>query len=115
MFAKKNRLAKTNDIRLVYARGRAFFSPSFTLKFIRKMEGGSRFTVVVSTKVSKKATVRNAVKRHLREVFKTHLHALKVGDYILTVKPGAVKMQLLSLRAELEQLIMKTKLLEIKQ
>ncbi len=47
----------------------------------------ARFTVVVSTKVFKKATDRNRLKRVIREYLHKRLSAWPKGDYIITVKP----------------------------
>jgi ribonuclease P protein component len=89
MLKKANRLAKDRDIQKTFARGRAFFSPFFSVKFL---PGGTnvRFTVVVSTKVSKRAVVRNRLKRLVREYLRTHLPDFKNGDHVLSVKPKAV-------------------------
>lgn len=109
MFSKKNRLAKSKDISLVYARGRAFFSPYFSVKVL-PTDKTSRFTVVVSTKVSKLATRRNAIKRHLRESLKQYRLQLRPGDYIVTVRPQAANLTAKQLREEMEKLLVKTKL-----
>jgi len=86
MLSKTNRLAKGKDIQKTFARGRSFFNPFFTVKFA---PGGDvpRFTVVVSTKVSKRAVVRNRLKRLVREYLRTHLNEFKNGDHIIMLKP----------------------------
>lgn len=87
MLKKQFRLAKDADVKKVFARGRAFFNPLFAIKYFPGPI--SRFTVVVSTKVSKKAVVRNRIKRTLREVIRLNLTKFKPGDYAVVVKPGA--------------------------
>ena len=91
MLKKVNRLAKDKDIQKTFARGRAFFSPFFTVKYL---SGGEnvRFTVVVSTKVSKRAVVRNRLKRLVREYLRINIKDFKKGDHVLTVKPKAVSL-----------------------
>lgn len=92
MFKKTNRLAKTRDVRQALARGRSFFNPFFTLKFLKApLPGAIRITVVVSTKVSKKAVVRNQLKRQVREFMRLRLRFLQAGDYAILVRPAAVK------------------------
>jgi ribonuclease P protein component len=86
MFNKLNRLAKTKDVKAAFAQGRSFFNSFFALKFVKKT-GVSRFTVVVSTKVSKKAVARNRLKRILREILRKNIPALPSGDYAVVVRP----------------------------
>lgn len=110
MFSKKHRLAKSKDISLVYSRGRAFFSSYFTVKVLAR-QGDVRFAIVVSTKVSKRATRRNSIRRHLRETLRPRIPELRPADYVITVKPAAAAMEPKELRAALIGLFQKTKLL----
>lgn len=88
MLYKKNRLAKDRDIKKVFARGRGFFNPYFTLKYLPEGDA-PRFTVVASTKVSKRAVKRNRLKRIIRQVLRLNLNKLPLGDYVLMLKPKA--------------------------
>lgn len=91
MLKKQLRLAKTQDVQKVFAHGRAFFNPFFTVRFKPSNLEASRFTVVVSTKVSKKAVQRNRIKRVLREFLRLNISKFKLGDYAVIVKPKAAK------------------------
>ena len=52
----------------------------------------SRFGIVVSNKVAKKANVRNLLKRRLREIIRAELPGLKPGfDVILLSNPSAIE------------------------
>lgn len=67
MLAKKNRLSKASDFQRVLKSGRKVWGRFFTLKYLSaEAEGESRFGFIVTTKISKKATVRNRIKRRLR-------------------------------------------------
>ncbi|HVY67561.1 MAG TPA: ribonuclease P protein component [Patescibacteria group bacterium] len=90
MLKKANRLAKSKDIQQTFARGRTFFTPFFTVKFLRR-PAGRRLTVVVSTKVFKNATARNRLKRITRELLRRRLPDLPAGDYVIGYKPAAAK------------------------
>jgi len=90
MLGKTNRLAKDRDIKKVFARGRGFFNPFFNLKYL-PAGGAVRFTVVVSTKVSKKAVKRNRLKRIIREILRLNLKNFPLGDYALILKPKAAQ------------------------
>lgn len=89
MFPKIHRLSKNRDIKKVFEKGRNFFTPLFILRFLPRVEGVSRFTVVVSVKVSKSAVRRNRIKRIVRENLKKRAKDLKIGDYMVSLKPKA--------------------------
>ena len=93
MFAKKFRLAKSADVQKVFGRGRAFFNPLLTVKFLGRQDGMPRVAVIVSTKVAKSAVRRNRIKRVLRELLRTNIGKLKAGDYAIVVKPLAAQKQ----------------------
>src|SRR3989338_9563174 len=105
MFSKINRLAKTKGVALVHSRGRSFFSPFFIVKFLLRKDEGKRFTVVVSTKVSKKAVVRNRLKRVVREYIRLHITKLAPGDYMFSVRVAAANKPAGELRHALEEVL----------
>src|SRR3989344_5852957 len=83
MLAKKYRLAKEKDFKKIIASGRSFFSPSFRLRYLATNLDFSRLSVIVSAKISKKATVRNRLKRQMREIIRLNLKQIKPGYDIL--------------------------------
>ena len=87
MLKKVNRLAKSKDIQKAFARGRTFFNPLFNLKAFFT-PGTKRFTVVVSTKVYKRAVDRNRLKRLVREHIRKNLVNYKSGNYLVVAKPS---------------------------
>lgn len=91
MLKKVNRLAKDRDIQTAFVRGRTFFNPYFTIKFVPSRTI-PRFTVVVSTKVFKNAVARNRLKRILREYIRKNLGGFKNGDYVIIAKPKINKL-----------------------
>ena len=87
MLKKANRLAKSKDILTTLARGRTFFNPYYTVKFLSGAE--RKFTVVISTKVFKRANRRNRLKRIVREHLQKNMLMFKPGNYAVLVKPKA--------------------------
>ncbi len=85
MLKRANRLAKSKDIQTAFARGRTFFNPFFGIRFLPK-PGEKRFTVVVSTKVYKRAVARNRLKRLVREYIRKHLEDFRNGSYVVSAK-----------------------------
>lgn len=86
MLKRKHRLAKFKDVKRTFAQGRSFFNPFYRIKFFKKEEG-LRLTVVVSSRVSKKAVERNALKRRVREFLRKNIKSLEKGDYVIDTKP----------------------------
>jgi ribonuclease P protein component len=91
MLKRANRLAKSKDIASAFARGRTFFNPFFAIRFLPK-PAEKRFTVVVSTKVYKRAVDRNRLKRLVREYLRKNLPSFKNGSYVIAAKPKISKL-----------------------
>ncbi|MEK7598125.1 MAG: ribonuclease P protein component [Patescibacteria group bacterium] len=87
MLAFKNRLAKKRDIERVQRYGQAYFSGSVVLKILKNDLRQMRIGFVVGTRVSKKATERNRIKRQLREFFRPAMTtSRKYLDILVLVK-----------------------------
>jgi len=102
MLVRKQRLTQDRDFKLVLRRGRAFFSPAFRLKCLANQLPLSRFGLIVSSKISKKATVRNRLKRQIRAIIRLDLKKIKPGyDLVISVKQPALKFTYQQLAEEL--------------
>lgn len=89
MLTRKHRLTKQKDFDNVFKRGHSFFVKEVGIKVARNDLDCSRFGFVVSNKVSKKATVRNEIKRRLREVVRLALPEIREGiDGVVVARPG---------------------------
>lgn len=89
MLPKINRLKKEKDFKDVFDKGRGFKQDLLYLKIKNNDLKFSRFGFVISKKVSKKAVVRNKIKRRLREILKAKLPTIKKKiDGIIIVNPG---------------------------
>src|SRR3989338_4018632 len=97
MLPKANRLSKNKDISRVFKEGKLVRNDCLSLKFFKNQLTVSRFAFVVSLKVSKKAHLRNKIKRQLRESVRLRLRFIKAGfDAILKAEPGIKNNQNLS-------------------
>jgi ribonuclease P protein component len=108
MLKKTFRLSSSKDIRVTSLRGRSFFSPYFVIKYIAAPS--LRFTVIVSTKVSKRAVERNRIKRVVREAIRHSLPSHKTGDYVIIVKVRAAGKPAADIKDQLDQLLVSTRL-----
>lgn len=70
MLPINNRLKEKKDFSSIMKYGSALSFPLFNIKYYKKQEGECRFGIVVSNKISKKAVVRNLIKRRLREALR---------------------------------------------
>jgi len=89
MLSSTNRLRKKKDIEKVFEKGKRFKEDFLILKIKRNALSQTRFGFIVSQKVSKKATLRNKIKRRLREIVSKKMGKLQKGlDALLIACPG---------------------------
>lgn len=111
MLPKENRLRQEQDFKQLARAGQAVFSPNLSLKLLRNNSDLSRFGIIVSTKVSKKAVLRNRLKRRLREIIRLNLPQLKKGfDVMILTRTAAKDFEYLQLKEILEGLFKKSNL-----
>jgi len=89
---KKTRLTKSADFQRVYRRGKSVAGRYAVLYYFERTgesdEGVSRLGLSVSKKVGT-ATVRNLVKRTLKECFRARQeHIVSNYDYVIIARPG---------------------------
>ena len=79
MLSRKNRLKKKKDFEQVFRRGETLKEGFLTLKLAKNNLKVTRFGFVISLKVSKKASLRNKIRRRLRAIAKTKIPQIKTG------------------------------------
>lgn len=85
MLANINRLRKAGEIQKVFKFGKSARSANFSIRYNPNRGSADRFAVVVGTKVDKRATRRNAIKRQVREVLRQiWLEIPESYDYVIT-------------------------------
>ncbi len=116
MLASKNRLKKKINFARVEIDGKLIQSKSFGLGIYDRSKdfGGdsnntdSRFGFIISTKISKKAVVRNRIKRIFAECLRLKLNDIKKGlDIVFLIKPNVIKASKLELEKEIYEIIAK--------
>lgn len=91
MLSREKRLRSDKDIQLVFKKGRSIFDKVCGIKFVKNNKDFSRFTIVVGTKIDKRAVVRNRLKRQYRSVVAGLLNDLKPGfDIVLLPSKDAI-------------------------
>lgn len=112
MLPKKNRLKKEKDFEKVFKKGKGLRKDFLFLKLLNNNLKKSRFGIVVSTKISKKATVRNKTRRRIREIIRNHLDEIKKGkDIVIVAQPGIEEKSFSQIKETLIELFKKAKLI----
>ncbi|HRY63095.1 MAG TPA: ribonuclease P protein component [Patescibacteria group bacterium] len=102
MLAKNNRLRTKKDYDLVFKKGQTYFSPFFNLKISLAARPTTRFGIIISTNISKKATARNLLKRQIRTIIRKNLANIKDNlDIIINTKPASLVLNYQELEQEL--------------
>ena len=89
MLPKSNRLRKKKDFDRVFKKGKRISENFLIFQFVGNDLDCNRFGFVISKKVSKKATIRNSLKRKLGGLMEYKIAKKKNGiDGVFLVKPG---------------------------
>lgn len=112
MLSKENRLKRKKDFEKIFQKGKSFKQDLLFLKVLENDLGFSRFGFIVSRKISKKAVLRNKVKRRLREGVRTKSKEIKKGiDIVLIALPGLEKKDFWEMKKTLDQLFKKARII----
>lgn len=114
MLSKKNRITKKNDFERIFKKGVGFKENFLILKTASNSSQmkTSRFTFIVSRKISKKATIRNKIKRQLRELVRPQMDKIKKGiDGVFIVLPGFGSKSFQEMKDTVNNLLKKAKLI----
>lgn len=113
MLSRKNSLKRKKDFQRVFKEGKGFKEDSIILKVAKNNTKEMRFGFIVSEKVSKKATLRNKVKRRLRELVKARLDRMRKGiDVVLIALPGLAGKDFKQMEKSANRIFFKAKILD---
>lgn len=88
MLPKINRLTKDKEFDAVFKRGRSNYDKIVGVKIMANKADVNRFGILISSKVSKKAVIRNKLKRQIRDILFKENDFLKVGyDFVIITLP----------------------------
>jgi len=89
MLASVNRLKKKKDFEKIFKEGTGYKENFLYLKIKKSNQETTRFGFIVSKKFSAKSTVRNKIKRMLREIIRINLPHIRRGiDGVIVIMPG---------------------------
>jgi len=115
MLSKPNRLKKKKDFERVFKEGKGFKESFLFLKVAPNNLEISRFGFVVGRNFSKKAVVRNRIKRKLRAAVRIRFKKIKKGiDGIIVAYPVLEKKEFQEIEEIISKLFKKAKILKEK-
>lgn len=113
MLPKENRLKKKKNFEKVIKQKEVFFSQVLGLKKTKNNLKVTRIGIVVGQKISKKAVLRNKIKRRLRHILRDNLEKIKKGyDLIFFTKKGIEKKEFSQLKKEITNLLKRAKIFQ---
>ncbi len=117
--ARSHRLKNRKDFVALYQNGGRYASPHLILRTLRTIATDkprtplpTQFGISISQKVSKKAVIRNRIKRQIRQVIRELLPTISGGwKVVIVVRPGSVECNYEHFLGELKQLLVKARII----
>jgi ribonuclease P protein component len=111
MLAKSRRLVKERDFENIFKVGQSYYTKLFGVKTINNQKNSNRFGIIVSAKVSKKATERNKLKRQIRQIIEEFEKKMVMGfDTVIIALPSSLNYGYKTITGELEKIFIKLRL-----
>ncbi|MFA5134942.1 MAG: ribonuclease P protein component [Patescibacteria group bacterium] len=112
MLPRIHRLSSTEDWRRVHAAGSTVHGRGIVVKVLRSRNAATRFGFSISTKVSKRATVRNRIKRQLRVAAGKYVDSVRSGlDVVFIARTPLVGLSSENMEHEVVQVLKKARVL----
>lgn len=113
MLSKKHRLGAESEILRVMRTGKTGVGPFFVLRWVLNDKENSRFVFVVSTKVDKRAVVRNRIQRQFRDAISKQIGKL-TGNFDIAViaKRSAINASFEDIEKSFYLILAKNKLID---
>ena len=111
MYPKENRLRKKKDFEQVWQAKKSAYLKFLGMKIVENHQNNTRFGVIISNKISKKAVIRNKIKRRIRNIVTKEKDKIKKGwDVVIIGQPAIIEAGLSEIKNEIRQIFTKLKL-----
>jgi len=111
MLARRYKLKRDNDFKMVFEKGKYCQGEFIRVKYFKNELDFSRLAAVIGSKSFKKATERNQIKRRIEEIIRLNWQTIKPGfDIILIIQPTAKGKTYQETEAEITALLKKIKI-----
>ena len=115
MLAKVHRLKLKRDFDRVFKKGRGVSQDFLFLKLLPNDSAKSRFGIIVSQKISKKATERNKIRRRIRAAIFKKLPGLEDNfDAVIIALPGVEEKDFRTIEKTITELFKKARIIKEK-
>lgn len=104
------RLRKGSEFDSVYREGTVVGGPLLVVRYLANEEGHPRWGFAVGKRLAKRAVVRNAVRRRLREAAR-QIEGVAPADIVVTARAGALTASYRELARALERALRKAGLI----
>lgn len=112
MLPKSRKLRALDNFTVIFSGKKRFFGKYLSAN-IAKISGPSRFACVVSLKVSKKAVVRNKIRRRGYAAVRENMAKIRDGYGVMMIfKPEAVKVEFSELRHDILDVLSKAQVIQ---
>ena len=81
MFSRECKLRKDKDFKRIFKKGVCFREAAASIRIIPNDVSINRFAFVVGTKISKKAVIRNKIRRRMENFVQTRLSGISAVGY----------------------------------
>jgi len=113
MLPQVNRVKKKKDFEALFKNSRSFKNNLFIFKIAKNSLEINRFGFVVSQKVSKRATVRNKVRRRLASAVRAEAKNTKAGaDVVIIALSGIEKKEFSEVKEAVKNTLIKSGLID---
>jgi len=112
MLPKINRIRKRKDFEKIFKNSKSVKNKLLIFRIIKNNLRLNRFGFIVSQKVSKKATIRNKIRRRLSESIKLEKDIIKNGtDLVIIALPGIENEKFLGIKNAIHDNLIKAELI----
>jgi ribonuclease P protein component len=91
MLRQINRLSKKKDFEKVFKEGKSSYDKLLGIKILPNNLDYSRFGILVGSKISKKAVLRNLIRRRIREFIKSKIEQIEPGYDLVVITLSPIK------------------------
>jgi len=110
MLEKGFRLTKNKEFDSVFKEGKSGYGRLLGIKIKKNKLQHNRYGLLLSTKVSKLATIRNKYKRRIKAILLEENKELKQGfDVVIIVFPLILNKNYLEIKSEIKNILIKLK------
>jgi ribonuclease P protein component len=79
------------DIDFVFRKGKKYTGQVFYLKYVNSEKSSPRYVIIVSSKISKKAVIRNKIRRQIKEIIRKYKKFIPAVDFAVFVQKNILE------------------------